>query len=97
MVFPILLTSYGSHSDHFSFQKSVPVCHACRACISLLNHVFLSHFCRAVHRGINIYDLRKAKSKVMVTKKWSEILRSTDMKPQKFPKVTKEPGTVYLT
>ena len=27
MVFPILLTSYGSHSDNFSFQKSVPVCH----------------------------------------------------------------------
>ena len=25
--FPILSTSYGSHSDHFSFQKSVPVCH----------------------------------------------------------------------
>ena len=32
----------------------------------------------------------------MVTKKWSEILRSTDMKSQKFPKVTREPGTVYL-
>ena len=26
--FSILSTSYGSHSDHFSFQKSVPVCHA---------------------------------------------------------------------
>ena len=28
--FPILLISYGSHGDHFSFQNSVPVCHAYR-------------------------------------------------------------------
>ena len=45
--FLILLTSYGSHSDHFSFQKSVPVCHA--HC-----HAFLSHFCRAIQEGIKV-------------------------------------------
>ena len=45
--FPILLTSYGLHSDLFSFQKNVPVCHA-------YCHVFLSHFCRAIQRGIEV-------------------------------------------
>ena len=46
--FPILLTSYASHSDHFSFQKIVPVCHAC-------SHVFLSlDFCRANQGSIKV-------------------------------------------
>ena len=45
--FPIFLTSYGSHSDHFSLQKSVPVCH-------LYFHAFLSHFCRAIQGGIKV-------------------------------------------
>ena len=48
MVFsPIPLTSYGSHSDHHSFQKSVPVCHA-------YFHAFLSHFSRAIQGGIKV-------------------------------------------
>ena len=45
--FPILLTSYGSQCDHFSFQNSVPVCHA-------YCHVFLSHFCRAIQGGFKV-------------------------------------------
>ena len=45
MVFHIILTSYDLHSDHSSFQKSVPVCHA-------YCHAFLSHFCRAIQGGI---------------------------------------------
>ena len=46
--FPILLTSCASHSDHFSFQKSVPVCHAFLSCIQLL------HFCCAIQGGIKM-------------------------------------------
>ena len=63
--FPILLTSYGSHSDHFSFQKSVPVCHA-------YSHVFLSHFYSAVQGGIKLKYIR-LKSKIMVTRKMVRI------------------------
>ena len=43
--FPIPLTSYGSHSDHHSSQKSVAVCYACF-------HAVLSHFSRAIQGGI---------------------------------------------
>ena len=67
MVFsPILLTSYGSHSDHFSFQKSVPVCHA-------YSHVsVLSHFCLAIQGGIKVKYIR-LKNKVMVARKMDRI------------------------
>ena len=40
--FPYPFETLPAHiADHFSFQKSVPVCHAC--C-----HAFLSHFCHAI-------------------------------------------------
>ena len=62
---PILLTSYGSHSDHFSFQKSVSVCHA-------YFRAFLSHFCCAIQGGIKVKHIR-LKSKGMVTRKMVRI------------------------
>ena len=91
--FPNLLTSYGSHiSEHF-----FGVSNECSCVSRILSCIFLvlGRISAVQFREVlkwNIYELRKA----VVTRKWSEILRSTDMKPRKFPKVTKELGTVNV-
>ena len=60
-------------------------------------HAFLSHFCRAIQGGIKVkYIYISEKQSNGDDKNGQNCVHRTIKKPQKFPKVTKEPGTVYL-